>query len=86
MNNDTPQKRHLRQLAHMRGYNTGTPVTEGSEVTELKLGDKVIVYNKNGEPMMSGQVSDINENGDISKSYKIGDQFWSDVYYTFRYM
>lgn len=72
------QQRRTNAIASMYGYKTA--VHENTVALEdFNVGDGAIVLTKNGEPIMSGKIDEIDES-----SIKIGDRRYYATEYSFR--
>lgn len=73
----SPDQRRLNSIYAAYGYKTENYGDIG--IDEITEGDEIIILNKNGEPIMSGVVSEIN-----AASVKVGDEWYSSSGHQFR--
>jgi len=61
-------------------------VLETVSLSEFSVGEGIIILNKNGEPMMSGVIDNIQTEDDGSMSVVVGEYVWDESTYIFRRM
>lgn len=79
----TPEQRRSATIAAAFGYKTA--IMENTiPVSELSVGDGIIVLTEKGEPIMSGQIEDIGTTGGDPPAVKIGGEWYCSRQYSFR--
>jgi len=76
----TSQQHLAARFASAHGYK----IQEQIALSEFSVGEGIIVLNKKGEPMMSGQIEDMTTEGDGRMGVKVGDLWYHEANCIFR--
>jgi len=79
----TTNQRRSANIAAAYGYKTA--IRENTvAVNELAVGDGIIILTEKGEPIMSGQIEDIDMTDSNSPSVRVGGEWYCTRQYSFR--